>query len=414
MNGLYDLITASCPRGVEFKTLDEIGRLYNGLTGKSKADFADGNARFVTYMNVFKNTATSVLPDDTVQVGDGERQNRVRYGDVLFTASSESAEEVGMASAVAAEPPEPLYLNSFCFGFRPSESVELDPEFAKHLFRSREVRRQIIATAHGVTRINISKKRFRTIRIPVPPMEVQREIAGLLDRMERLKVELEAELEARRWQYEHYRDSLLALAEGDGGRLVTFGEVATIVRGGSPRPIQAYLTDAADGVNWIKIGDVASGGKYITSTSEKIKPEGALRSRRVEPGDFVLSNSMSFGRPYIVKIDGCIHDGWLAIKDFGRTFLPDFLYHLLRTTRVYKEMAQRAGAGTVQNLNAEIVKRLVLPVPPLAEQERIVAILDKFDTLVNDLSIGLPAELHARRQQYEHYRDRLLTFSEAE
>jgi type I restriction enzyme S subunit len=133
----------------------------------------------------------------------------------------------------------------------------------------------------------------------------------------------------------------------------------------------------------------------------------------VVPGDFVLSNSMSFGRPYIVKIDGCIHDGWLAIKNFAGTFLPDFLYHLLRTTRVYREMAQRAGAGTVQNLNAEIVKSLLLPVPPLAEQERIVAILDKFDTLVNDLSVGLPAELNARRKQYEHYRDRLLTFPEA-
>lgn len=194
---------------------------------------------------------------------------------------------------------------------------------------------------------------------------------------------------------------------------MSFGEVARIVRGGSPRPIQAFLTDAEDGVNWIKIGDVPPGGKFITGTAEKIKPTGASKSRRVEPGDFVLSNSMSFGRPYIMKIAGCIHDGWLAIKDFDDTFVPDFLYHLLRSTPVYRDMASKAGAGTVQNLNAEIVKALTLPVPPMEEQERIVAILDKFDALVNDLSIGLPAEIEARRKQYEYYRDKLLNFEEA-
>jgi type I restriction enzyme S subunit len=166
-------------------------------------------------------------------------------------------------------------------------------------------------------------------------------------------------------------------------------------------------------VNWIKIGDVGFGGKYITRTAERIKPAGVKFSRLVRPGDFVLSNSMSFGRPYILKIEGCIHDGWLAISDFSDTYLPDFLYHLLRSSRVYREMSAKASNGTVQNLNAEIVKSLRLPVPPLEEQQRIVTILDKFDALVNDLSIGLPAELKARRQQYEYYRNRLLTFQEA-
>ena len=114
-----------------------------------------------------------------------------------------------------------------------------------------------------------------------------------------------------------------------------------------------------------------------------------------------------------MKIEGCIHDGWLAIKDFDSAFVPDFLYHLLRSTPVYRDMASKAGAGTVQNLNADIVKALVLPAPDLVEQQRIVAILDKFDALVNDISVGLPkAEIGARRQQYEFYRDRLLTSEE--
>jgi len=191
------------------------------------------------------------------------------------------------------------------------------------------------------------------------------------------------------------------------------GELATIVRGASPRPIQAFLTDSADGIPWIKIGDTASGGKYITATAERVTLAGAEKSRRVRPGDFVLSNSMSFGRPYIAKIEGCIHDGWLAISDFDTSFVPDFLYHLLRAAPVQAEFARRAGAGTVQNLNADIVKSVIVPVPPMREQRRIVAILDTFDTLVNDLTSGLPAEIQARRQQYAYYRDRLLTFAEA-
>lgn len=164
---------------------------------------------------------------------------------------------------------------------------------------------------------------------------------------------------------------------------------------------------------WIKIGDVVPGGKYITTTAEDVTEAGAAKSRRIYPGDFVLSNSMSFGRPYISKIEGCIHDGWLSISDFEESFVPDFLYHLLRSASVQSEFSRRAGAGTVKNLNADIVKSIPVPLLTLEEQARIVAILDKFDVLVNDLSCGLPAEIAARRKQYEHYRDRLLTFREA-
>ena len=120
---------------------------------------------------------------------------------------------------------------------------------------------------------------------------------------------------------------------------------------------------------------------------------------------------MSFGRPYILKIDGCIHDGWLSISDFGDVVLSDYLYHLLNSNNVQQEMKQKASfGGAVQNLNADIVKSLVLTIPSLDEQERIVSILDKFDALCNDLSSGLPAEIEMRQKQYEYYRDKLLSF----
>lgn len=217
-------------------------------------------------------------------------------------------------------------------------------------------------------------------------------------------------MDARRKQYEYYRDTLLNFT--DEYETKQFGEIATIVRGASPRPIRNFITDDPNGVNWIKIGDVQPGSKYITSTNEKITQEGARKSRLVHPGDFILSNSMSFGRPYIMKIKGCIHDGWLAITGFEEYFMPDFLYHLLSSAPIQKVLAQRASTGTVKNLNADIVKALELPVPPLEEQQRIVNILDRFDTLINDPITGIPAEIEAREKQFKYYLNKLLDFKE--
>ena len=154
------------------------------------------------------------------------------------------------------------------------------------------------------------------------------------------------------------------------------GETCLIERGGSPRPIQQYLTDEDDGLNWIKIGDAVEGSKYITSTKEKIKPEGLKKTRFVHKGDFILSNSMSFGKPYILDIDGCIHDGWLVIRDNSDTFNKSFLYYMLSSPNMYQEFRKLAVGGVVNNLNSSIVRNVVVPIPPMAEQERIVAELD--------------------------------------
>ncbi len=119
---------------------------------------------------------------------------------------------------------------------------------------------------------------------------------------------------------------------------------------------------------------------------------------------------MSFGRPYILKIDGCIHDGWLAISDFEKICLSDYLYYLLGSDSLQNEMKKNASfGGAVENLNADTVRDLNIPLPPLEEQERIVAILDRFDKLCNDLTEGLPAEIEARKKQYEYYRDKQIT-----
>ncbi len=162
-----------------------------------------------------------------------------------------------------------------------------------------------------------------------------------------------------------------------GWQAKTLGETCQIARGGSPRPIQEFITDDPNGVNWVKISDATASGKFIYETKEKIKPSGVSRSRLVKPGDFLLSNSMSFGRPYIMQTTGCIHDGWLVLSGYEQCFDQSFLYHLLGSPVVFEQFDRLAAGSTVRNLNIDLASRVSLPVPPLSEQHRIVAILDE-------------------------------------
>ena len=183
------------------------------------------------------------------------------------------------------------------------------------------------------------------------------------------------------------------------------GDIMQIVRGASPRPIKNYITSEINGVNWIKIGDVEPGAKYITCSNEKITKGGAEKSRYLHAGDFILSNSMSFGRPYILKIDGCIHDGWIAMSDYEKSVSSGYLYEILNSNFVQDYWKQKANnGGAMSNLNSDIVKATIIPVPSLSEQERIVGILDTFTASIENLK----EQITQRRKQYEYYRDQLL------
>lgn len=163
------------------------------------------------------------------------------------------------------------------------------------------------------------------------------------------------------------------------------GDIIVVYRGGSPRPIQDYLTTSNSGINWIKIGDVGIGAKYIEKTEEKIIPEGITRSRYVKPGDLLLSNSMSFGRPYILRTDGCIHDGWLVLKNYEETLESNFLYYLLSSDVVLQQYKSKAAGSGVLNLNKDLVNSVNLVVPPLTEQKSIAEALSDTDNLIQSV-----------------------------
>lgn len=181
-----------------------------------------------------------------------------------------------------------------------------------------------------------------------------------------------------------YKQTVIGLIPEDWD-CVKFGQKVKIYRGGSPRPIQAYITTASNGIHWIKIGDVRANDKYISSTEEMIIPEGVSRSREVHIGDFILSNSMSFGRPYILNLDGCIHDGWLTIQDYKSTFVTDFLYYILSSDLVHRQYISMAAGSSVKNLNKDKVSALTIIYPSIPEQEQIAEALSNIDSLISSL-----------------------------
>jgi len=188
------------------------------------------------------------------------------------------------------------------------------------------------------------------------------------------------------------------------------GDVMLVERGGSPRPISKYLTDSDDGLNWIKISDATASDKYIYKTKQKILKEGLHKTRLVHEGDFLLSNSMSFGRPYIMKTTGCIHDGWLVLKEKVDGLLDkEFLYHLLGSPYIFEQFDKLAAGSTVRNLNIGLVSSVSIPIPPLEEQKQIVAVLDQAFAAIDQAKANIEKNLQNAKELFQSKLNEIFT-----
>lgn len=251
--------------------------------------------------------------------------------------------------------------------------IELDSTCFGYLLKRPEMLYKYLCDSQGNSKDTQTLKynRFADIEVTMPVnLEEQRVISACLGRVDTLIT-----LHQRKCQYR----SLYGYLSWEQRK---FSDLVLIERGGSPRPIDAYITEDPAGLNWVKIGDAPSMGRYITSTAEKIKPEGLSKTRQVYPGDLVLSNSMSFGRPYIMAVEGCIHDGWLLIRDTQNQFDPVFLCHMLGTPQMLDQYRMFASGSTVNNLNKELVGNAMVPVPNRNEQVEIGKYLDGLDNLI--------------------------------
>jgi restriction endonuclease S subunit len=248
---------------------------------------------------------------------------------------------------------------------------EINGDFLFYYLQTPVVQKTIRAYSKGATIIHASAA-IPHIKILLPPLKIQQKIVERLDAIKKAQELNDKQIELA----EELFQSLLHREldpKGKNWEVKKLGDVCEIARGGSPRPINKYLTKSPDGINWIKIGDVKEGEKYITSTAEKIKPEGISKTRLVQEGDLILSNSMSFGRPYILKISGAIHDGWLLLHiNNANEILQDFLYYILGTSQIKIQFEKFASGGVVKNLNSDLVRKVKILLPPLETQQKIV------------------------------------------
>lgn len=210
------LIENSINEGTNWVQIKDFGKLLSGLKGKNKDDFSEnGNKPFISYVEVFQNPAIYETKNNLVHIDSKENQNRLKFGDIIFTGSSEIQEEAGFSSVYLIKDNQDVYLNSFCFILRPSDIEKFDPKFLKYLFRSKLLRKEIIKSSNGVTRFNLSKGKFGRIKIPIFDLSKQEEISLILDSFSNLIENIKSEIELRQKQYEYYRDKLLDFGEED-------------------------------------------------------------------------------------------------------------------------------------------------------------------------------------------------------
>ena len=240
------------------------------------------------------------------------------------------------------------------------------PDYFIFLTQSVGYKNEINRYLTGASRQRISKENLKKIEIPLPPIQFQEEI---LDEL----ISYQKVIDGCRQVIDNYQPTFEIDTSWE---MITLGQLLEISRGGSPRPIKKFITEG-DGINWIKIGDATSSSKYIYETKEKITYEGSKKSRIVQPGDFILSNSMSFGRPYIMKTTGCIHDGWLLLKYDSNHIKEDFLYYILSSKFVYDQFKRLATGGVVNNLNKDLVSSVLVPKTNLEEQEKLITVLEE-------------------------------------
>lgn len=387
MSRIDDLIQELCPSGVEYKQLGDVGTVVRGKRFV-KDDMIDAGVPCVHYGEIYTKYGISAV--QSISYVSHERARTLRFaqqGDVIMASAGETIEDIGKSVAWLGS--EPIAIHDACYAF----SSSMDPKFVSYFFASRSFRDQIRRSISSSKISSISTQNVAKARIPVPPLEVQREIVRVLDKFTQLEAELEAELEARRVQYEHYRRDLLGSGGAASNRMIPLGEI--------------FEMRAGTHIKAAEISDVP--------TEEKLYPCYGGNGLRGYVSSYNYDQSVILvGRQG--ALCGNVHraEGKIYATEHAVVVTPkvpvdmSWAFHKLTEMDLnqYKTRSAQPGlaVGRVKQVEAQYV--------PVDNQHRNGEVLDKLDALINDLTSGLPAELAARRKQYEHYRDRLLTFKE--
>lgn len=388
------------------KTLGDLFDFYGGLS-KSRDELGEEGYAYLHYGDLHRGTFNSASIDQYEQLPKcdisltGKEMCLMKDGDVAFLDASEDLE--GTSRAVLIDNPENKpFIAGLHIIYGKAKSNNLDKWFKQYITSSESVKKQFQRLAVGFKVYGVNRDTISRIKVAFPSSQKeQSRIADILMKWDKAIELYDKQIDA----LTRYKAVCLKKMFPAKGQNVPewrfqgfsgdweqrkFSDLVLIERGGSPRPIDSFITDAPNGLNWVKIGDVPEQGRYITKTAEKIRPEGLSKTREVHPGDLILSNSMSFGKPYIMGIDGCIHDGWLLIRNTQKRFDLKFLCHMLGSEQMLNQYRSLAAGSTVNNLNKELVGNTTVTIPELEEQQVLGQYFESLDHLIT---------LHQRKKE---------------
>ena len=375
------------PEEWEVKKIDELTKYYDGT--HQTPIYEEKGIPFYSVQHVTANdfSDTKFISEEVFE----KESERVvmEKGDILMTRIG----DVGTAKLIDWDVKASFYVSLALI----KQCDDLDSKFFEQsingaLFQ-RVLHKKIIHVAFP-KKINLGE--IGKLKLPIPPLPEQQAIANCLTTWDSGIEKLTQLIAAKREQKKGLMQQLLTGKKRLDGfvgewKRIKFSEFSNVVRGGSPRPINEYITTNDNGLNWLRIGDIDEDSKFIYSTEEKIKIEGLNKTRLIKKGELILSNSMSFGRPFILKTECCIHDGWLAITEISDSVDREFLYYLISEDKIQSRFEHLAAGSGVRNLNKELISNFLIKLPPYDEQKAIAKILDTADQEITILEEKLAA-----------------------
>lgn len=396
MSKVIDKVFNKLPIGWDRKKLSELGETYTGLSGKTKKDFENGNYPMLAYMDVYGNTFV-YQPSASVFINRDENQNSINYGDILFTTSSETPDEVAISSVYLGKSNNPIFLNSFCFGYRFFDLEYTNPLFYGYYFRSDYFRSLTFRLAQGSTRFNISKNKLIESSIHVPPLKEQQKIADILSTVDTQIEQTEQMIEQTKELKHGLMQQLLTKGIGHtefknsaigeiplSWNLVKLGEIASRISVGYVGSINKYYTDEK-GVILLRTGNIKSGNidlndiKYVTNEFHKKNNKSQL-----EPGDIIVSRHGDSGSVAVIPEElsnaNCLN---VVVVKKSELMNSTFIAYLFNSGFI-KAILSKTKAGSVQGvINTKDIQEVTIPYPSLEEQQKISEILSSVDDQID-------------------------------
>lgn len=410
MSKLDELIQQYCPDGVEYVPLSSIGTIKRG-NGLQKKDFVKAGIGCIHYGQIY--TKFGLFTNKTLTYVDKELADHLLHiekGDLVIACTSENVEDV--CKAVAWLGDDSIVTGGHSCVLHHNQN----PKYIAYFFQTESFQRQKRKYAYGTKVIDIKPDSIGKIEIPLPPLPVQEEIVRILDAFTELQAELQAELQKRKQQYNYYLDNLLNFKNINRGgyqaevRWMKMSEVFEIRNGYTPSKAKKEFWEGGT-IPWFRMEDIRQNGRILSDSILHITPKGVKGKGLFKANSFILATTATIGEHALIIADSLANQRFTNLsirKSLEKELSVKYVYYYFFV--IDEWCKANTNVSNFASVDMSKFYNLLIPIPSIAEQQRIVSILDRFDTLTTDLTQGLPAEIEKRRQQYEYYRDILLTF----